>query len=51
VPRDTIDSDRGPFLQTEESLGQPIFVDVMQQGSELERVVLSGSFAHAVQSK
>ena len=39
-----------PLLQVEERFGQTVFVDVMQQGREFERAVLSGSFTHAVQS-
>ena len=35
-------------LQVEEGLGQTVFIDVMQQGRELERAVLPGSFTHAV---
>jgi hypothetical protein len=33
-----------------EGFDEAVFVDVVQQSSELERAVLSGSFAHAFQS-
>ena len=50
MPRYTVDSDGRRLLQVEEGFGQTVFVDVMQQGREFERAVLSGSFTHAVQS-
>ncbi len=50
VPSNAINSDGCPLLQIEECFGQTIFIDMMQQGSELERAVLTGSFTHAVQT-
>jgi len=50
VPCDPIYSDRRRLLQIEERFGQTVFVDVMQQSSELERAAGTGSFAHTVQS-
>ena len=50
VPGDPVHSHRRRFLQVIEGLGKAVFVDVMQQGGELERAVLSGSFTHARQS-
>ena len=50
MPCNPVDSDRRRLLQVEEAFSQAIFVDVMQQGRELERAVLSGSFTHTMQS-
>jgi hypothetical protein len=50
VPRYPVHADGHRLLQVEEALGQALFVDVVQQGGELERAVLTGSFAHAVQT-
>ena len=50
MPRDPIDSDSRPLLQIEERFGQTVFVDMMQQGSELERAAGAGRFTHAVQT-
>ena len=38
------------FFQVEEGFSKAVFVDMVQQGGELERVVTTGSFANAVQS-
>ena len=50
APCYAVDANRRRLLQMEEGFGQAVFVDVMQQGRELELAVLSGSFAHTVQS-
>ena len=50
VPGDPINSDSRRLLQMEEGFGQAVFVNVVQQGSELELAALAGSFAHTVQS-
>jgi len=50
LPCHFINSDRCVLLQIEERLSQTVFVDVMSQGSELERAVLAGRFTHALQS-
>ena len=50
MPRYTVDSNRYPLLQIEERFGKTIFIDMMQQSSELELAVLAGSFTHAVQT-
>ena len=50
-PGYTVDSNCRRPLQVEESFGQTVFVDVMQQGREFERAAGAGSFAHAVQSE
>ena len=50
MPRYTVDSNRYPLLQIEERFGKTIFIDMMQQSSELERTVLTGSFTHTVQT-
>ncbi len=50
MPGDPVHSDGRRLLQIEEALSQARLVDVVQQGRELERAVLAGSFAHAVQT-
>jgi hypothetical protein len=48
-PRHTIHSNRRRLLQTEERTGQQVFIDMMQQGRELELAVLAGSSTHTFQ--
>ena len=49
-PSDTIDSNGRRLLQIVEGFGQAVVIDMVQQGCEFERAVLTGSFAHAVQA-
>ena len=50
LPSHSIHSNRRRLLQVEEGFSQAVFADMVQQGGELERAVLAGSFAYAVQS-
>jgi hypothetical protein len=50
MPRHPVHADRCRLLQIEEGFGQAVFVDVMQQGRELERAAIASSFPHAMQS-
>ena len=50
VPGDTVYPDSRCLLQIVEGFQQAVLVDVMQQGCELERAVLAGSFTHTVQT-
>ena len=56
MPSYPVDSDRCRLLQIEESFIQTVFVDVMQQGGELELAAgthsdgSAGSFAYAEQT-
>jgi hypothetical protein len=50
MPSHTIDSNGRRLLQIVEGFGQAVLIDMVQQGCECERAVLTGSFAHAVQT-
>ena len=50
LPGYAVNSDRCRLLQIEEGFIQTVFINVMQQGRELELAVLAGSFAYAEQT-
>ena len=50
LPCDPVHTDGRRPLQVEECFGQAVFIDMVQQGCEFERAVLSGSFTHAAQT-
>jgi len=50
MPHNLVDFDRQHLLQMAEGFQQALFVNVMQQGRELDRTVLASAFAQAEQS-
>jgi hypothetical protein len=47
VPGHTVHADGRRLLQVEERFGEAVFVDMVQQGGELERAAVASSFTHA----